>query len=195
MSGVIGGTGTTAAAATDETTDLGNVLFAEFGLRYETDVEYTGTTCQMSLYTPFPEDEELVFNAISEDNKEIIENNDSVVKNQSLEAFPTHIRGKQSNRVTTRTTERLDPTTDFKLEQPMTLPSARLSVDETDVILRAQGEMLRVESGEMDSLTLKQTENGPEHVPGTAKMFPVLEVNNLGRLDVTAATIVGGDST
>lgn len=183
-----------AVTAQSGTTNLGSVLFAEFGLRYDTDVGYTGTTCQMSLYTPNSQTGTLHFNAIHEKDKTLIENNEAVLDDQGLEAFPASVRGKQSGRVTTRTNLRLDSTTDFQVERPITLPNARLSVDGTNVVLRCQGDSLRVGSEESGELTLAQTEARPEHIAGEMKMFPVLEVNNYGRLDVTATNIIEGDT-
>ena len=188
---VIGLSGTEPVSATQ--TDIGTALFAEFGIRYKTDVQHTGGTCQMSLYTPDPENRMLRFSAITESWEKIFKNNNAVVKHREIHPLPVHIKGNQSNYVATQTNYRLDPTTDIRLRNPTTTPSARLTLDGSDVILRAQGETLRVGIGESKELELAATQARPRHLPETARMLPVLQVNNYGELDVTASAVVESD--
>lgn len=194
--GIASITGFSGHAMADERdiSELGSVRFAEFGLRYESDVDYSGTTCQMSLYHVNSDSKKLQFHAITQDVKELIQNNDAVLADEGFEALPTAVRGNQSRRVTTRTNNRLKSVTDFRAEQPLTHPNAQLSIESGDVVLQCQGNTLRVASGESDELELKQTTVRPTHTSGNGKMFPVLELSNYGQLDVTAATTIKGDS-
>lgn len=187
--------GNVSARQNKDATDLGDVIFAEVGLQFNSEsLSPTGTVCQMSFYKIDKKNSRLHFTGVTSPEADEIRNNDAVYRNNRVSGLPTVVnKGTISNEIALNLNKKLKTSSTLQFDGKIKMPALRIQAEPNESITLSLGpKEVNVKSGDSGNLDLSVTsitpKGGNNEVTPT-EVIPQFRLQNHGRLDVTADNI------